>query len=79
MQRMHEPQDYLCSPRGPSRDILEDSEILRNESIITQSCKRRVTTLEVSAGGFCGVVRLSPPVLRSGLRGLRGSGDDPVE
>ena len=37
MQRMHEPQDYLCSPRGPSnsRDILEDSEIPRNESIVT--------------------------------------------
>ena len=29
MQRMHEPQDDLRSPRRPSRDILEDSEIPR--------------------------------------------------
>ena len=28
--------------------------------------------------GVCGVVQLSPPVLRSGLRWLRGFGDDPV-
>ena len=31
MQRMHEPQDYRCSPRGPARDIFEDSEIPRTK------------------------------------------------
>ena len=30
------------------------------------------------AGGICVVVWLNPPELRSGLRWLRGSGDDPV-
>ena len=30
------------------------------------------------AGGACVVVRPSPPVLRSGLRWLGGSGDDPA-
>ena len=31
-----------------------------------------------AVGGVCGVVRLSPPTLRSGLRWLRASGDDPA-
>ena len=30
------------------------------------------------AGGVCVVVRLSPPVLRSGLRWVRGCDNDPV-
>ena len=34
--------------------------------------------IPAEAGGVCVVVRLSPPVLRSGLRWLIGYGDDPV-
>ena len=44
MQRMHEPHDYLCSPRGRLRDILEDSEIPRNESIVTNAVFPRCYT-----------------------------------
>ena len=42
----------------------------------------RALRVPAEAGDVYGVVRLSPPVfsprLRSGLRWLRGSGDDPV-
>ena len=34
--------------------------------------------IPAQARGVCGVARLSPPALRSGLRWLRGSGDHPI-
>ena len=40
--------------------------------------RRGALCVPAGAGGVCGVVRLSPPVLRSRLHWLRGSGDDPV-
>ena len=40
--------------------------------------RRGALRVPAEPGDVCVVVRLSPPVLRSGLRWLRGSGDDPV-